>query len=67
MSKVKNLSINTTAILMCISIVFISAFFIKVSSTAQVQFTADTIISLSGINGSNGLLFLISLKTKFVL
>ena len=48
--KQKNFLFNIPAILLCVMIVFASAFFIKASSGTQVQFTAETIISLSGIS-----------------
>jgi len=48
--KQKTFSINIPLILLCLIIVFASAFFIKASSGTQVQFTAETIISLSGIS-----------------
>ena len=47
--KIKNLSLNIPAILLCLSAVLIFAFFTKADSGAKIQFTADTIISLSGI------------------
>ncbi len=47
---VKNFPINLPAILLCVVIVFALGFFIKADSGAQVRFTADTIISLSGID-----------------
>ncbi|MCK5123496.1 MAG: hypothetical protein KAQ87_05130 [Candidatus Pacebacteria bacterium] len=46
--QTKNFHLNIPAILLCV--VFVFAFFIKANSSAQIQFTADTIISLSGIN-----------------
>jgi len=50
LSKIKNFPINIPAILICLVLVFISSvFLIKASSGAKVQFTADTIVSLSGI------------------
>lgn len=49
MPKTKIFSINIPAILICVIIVFASAFFINASSSTT-QFTADTIISLSGID-----------------
>ncbi len=48
--QTKNFYLNIPAILLCVVIVFVFAFFIKASSSAQTQFTADTIISLSGID-----------------
>jgi len=50
LSKIKNFPINIPAILICLVLVFISSvFLIKAGSGAKVQFTADTIVSLSGI------------------
>lgn len=41
---------NFSAIILCLSIVFgFYAFFIKADPGAKIQFTADTIVSLSGI------------------
>jgi len=48
--QTKNFPINIPAILLCVVVVFAFAFFIKASSSAQIQFSADTIISLSGID-----------------
>jgi len=45
----KNLSLNIPAILLCLSAVLIFSFFTKADSGAKIQFTADTIISLTGI------------------
>jgi len=50
LSKLKNFPINFPAILICLILVLISSvFLIKAGSRAKVQFTADTIVSLSGI------------------
>jgi len=50
MPKTKSFPINTPLVLLCVIIVFASVFSTRADSFAQVQFTADTIISLSGIN-----------------
>ena len=47
--KIKNLPLNIPAILICLSAVFIFSFFTKADSGAKIQFTADTIVSLTGI------------------
>lgn len=47
---IKNLPIKISAVLFCVSIVFgFYIFLIKADSDAKVQFTADTILSLTGI------------------
>ena len=48
--KQKLLPLNIPAILLCVIIVFASAFLVKADPTAQIQFTADTIVSLTGID-----------------
>jgi len=47
--KIKNIPLNIPAILLCLSAVFIFSFFTKADSGAKIQFTADTIVSLTGI------------------
>ena len=49
LQKIKNLPLNIPAILICLAAVFIFAVFIKANSGAKIQFTSDTIVSLTGI------------------
>ncbi len=49
--SIKNISINILAILLCLFVVFgFYAFLIKADPGAKIQFTADAIVSLSGIS-----------------
>lgn len=49
-SCIKNISINLLAIFICLIAVFLFAFLIKANPDAKVQFTQDTLLSLSGIS-----------------
>ena len=46
----KNLPINIPAILICLTVVFVFAVSIKANPGAKIQFTLDTIVSLTGIS-----------------